>query len=529
MRTLGKWSVVVVASALLACGDDEQASDAHAAEQGHDGEDGAMGAAGPSGEDGEDGSEGRDGADGRDGDPGSDGEDGSDGETGIAGSSCSVAEQADGSKLLSCSDGTSVVVRDGADGTNGDDAAYYGAATGRLIFGDDTAAGVRVLDLATGRVVATFESIAPNAALYTTENGRVAAAFQGALNRVDFIDTGVVTTEHGEARETLPALLPFGLVGEDRDAVAPVHFVSHHGYTTVHFDGRYDEASPENQVTAKSFVIAESDLLDPDGEITTVFETEPQHGVSLVTEEGHVILTAPSTDRAISTAPNGFTVHELTGELVQTIQDPEDFEASCWGLHGETVVGHEILFGCHESLDGGLLVLSWNDTEQRYDSRKLTYPGYPTAPERTSVIKSHPSSAFAIGQWGSFGAAGSAYTGLVRIDPTDTEVRSEHVIQLGSVYCDFELEREEGEAVVALARDGRVHVINVDSWSGHKAAQLFEASDTTCAGRLISGEHVAYVSDTAQGRILEIDLRSLEVVRVFNVGGRPRNMTLARW
>ena len=70
--------------------------------------------------------------------------------------------------------------------------------------------------------------------------------------------------------------------------------------------------------------------------------------------------------------------------------------------------------------------------------------------------------------------------------------------------------------------------VDVASWSDHKAAQLFAPSDTTCAGRLIAGDGVAYVTDTAEGRILELDLRSLEIVRVFDVGGRPRNLTLAR-
>jgi hypothetical protein len=160
-----------------------------------------------------------------------------------------------------------------------------------------------VLDLATGRIIATFENVAPNASLYATESGRVVAAIQGGL-----------------------------------------HFVSHHGYTTVHFDGRYDAANPDNH----------------------------------------------------------------------------------------------------------------------------------------------------------FGAASSAYTGLVRIDPTDTEVRLEHVLDLNSVYCDFELEREAGETVVALARDGRVHTLDVATWSGHKTSQLFAPSTTTCAGRLIAGDGVAYVTDTAQ-------------------------------
>jgi hypothetical protein len=172
-------------------------------------------------------------------------------------------------------------------------------------------------------------------------------------------------------------------------------------------------------------------------------------------------------------------------------------------------------------------VLSWNEAESKYESRKIKYPGYPTATKRTSVLKAHPKSAYAVGQWGRYGAAGSEYTGLVRIDPNASEITSNDTVELGSVYCDYGFELAEGKTVVALARDGRVHSIDVPSWSGHKTAQLLPASDTTCAGRMVVGEGAAYITRAATGDIVELDIRTLEVTRTFNVGGKPGNATLA--
>jgi hypothetical protein len=477
------------------------------------------GEAGTAGSDGQPGLNGVDGANGADGVQGSPGMDGS---SGVAGFSCSASESDSGGKIIRCSDGTSVTLASERD-------EEPARSAGRLVFGDAEAEGVRVLDLATGQIVGTASGILPGANLYTTESGRIVAAVQGAAHRVDFIDSGLRVEQRGEIRvetEGQVRKLAFAMVGEQLGALTPIHFVAHHGYVAVHFDGRFDGAVPANNVSAKSVVLKEGEILG-NGEITLEITTDPQHGVSFVTEEGKLLSSAPSSDRSVSTAPNGFLVYGLDGTLEQTIQDGADFEASCWGLHGEVAVGQQYLFGCHESLGGGVAVLSWSEANGRYESRKIKYPGYPAATKRTSVLTAHPKSLYAVGQWGRYGAAGSEYTGLVRIDPNASEITSSDILELGAVYCSYGFEQGEGETVVALARDGRVHSIDVPSWSGHKTAQLLSPSDTACEGRLVVGEGAAYITRAATGDILEIDIRTLEVTRTFHVGGKPGSATLA--
>jgi hypothetical protein len=476
--------------------------------------------AGPSGNDGQSGTNGADGEEGASGTPGANGEDGS---PGAPGSSCTISELESGDKLLQCADGTSVTIpkphvdREPA------------VAGGRLFFGDAESDAVRALDLTTGLIVGTVSGVAPGASLYTTESGRVVAAVQGAAHRVDFIDSGLRVEQQGQTQvetEGQVQKLTYAMVGDVLDARTPIHFVSHHGYVSVFFDGFFDTSVAENHVPATSVVVAETELLGEDPTVLQV-STEPQHGVSFVTGEGKLLSSAPSSDRAVSTAPNGFFVYNLEGTLEQTIQNGDDFDASCWGLHGEAAVGNNYLFGCHESLDGGISVLAWSEENGRYESRKIKYPGYPAATKRTSVLKGHPKSQYAVGQWGRYGAGGSEYTGLVRIDPSASEITATDTIELGSVYCDYGFELSEGKTVVALARDGRVHSIDVPSWSGHKTAQLLPASETTCAGRLVVGEGAAYITRAEKGEILELDIATLEVTRTFNVGGKPGNATLA--
>jgi uncharacterized protein (TIGR02145 family) len=71
------------------------------------------------GVDGVNGTDGVDGANGSDGVNGADGIDGINGADGVDGSSCSAVDNGDGSYTISCTDGTNVTLSDGQDGTDG--------------------------------------------------------------------------------------------------------------------------------------------------------------------------------------------------------------------------------------------------------------------------------------------------------------------------------------------------------------------------------------------------------------------------
>jgi hypothetical protein len=172
------------------------------------------------------------------------------------------------------------------------------------------------------------------------------------------------------------------------------------------------------------------------------------------------------------------------------------------------------------------MVIRWDEAADSYASRKIRYPGFPNATKRTSVLQGHPSSAYAVGQWGVY-TTESEYTGLVRIDPSASEITEADVVDLGAKYCDFAFERRDGEQVLALTRAGRVHSVHVPSWSRHESRALFDDSASACSGRMAVGDGFAYVTRPEDGTIVEIEVETLEVTRTFHVGGRPWNATLA--
>ncbi|MCG8555446.1 MAG: hypothetical protein MJD61_09200, partial [Proteobacteria bacterium] len=205
-----------------------------------------------------------------------------------------------------------------------------------------------------------------------------------------------------------------------------------------------------------------------------------------------------------------------------------DFQASCWGLHGEALSGPRAIFGCHQALDGGALLLSWNDRETKFESRKLQYPGYPDAPNRTSVLAGHPDSPYVVGQWGTFAFPNNFYDGLVRISPTATEITDADTLELGSVYCSFGFERSRGELVAALTRNGELHVVDVERWLVGGSVRVLPdlEAEGRCAGAMVLGKGVAYISDTRGGSIMEVDLAARTVTRSFSVSGSPGGMAL---
>lgn len=399
----------------------------------------------------------------------------------------------------------------------------------RLAVSDTEAGQVTILNLNDGSIAGTLTMSAP-ARLVATESGRFAGAVQMDANRVDFIDSGLGLEEHGDHVDpvtTDPRLLDYSLMGTDVGSEDPVHFVSHSGYVTIHFDGVWDDVAADH-VPAKNIILPEEQLLRAAPEPALVLDSAPQHGVSVVTESGHLIMTEPSLDREVSTLPSGVAVRDMsTGSVLQTFNGG-DFQTSCWGLHGEAIVGSTVLFGCHQELDGGALVVSWSDATQQFESSKIEYPGYPMAPNRTSIVASHPDSPYMVGQWGTFSFPDNFYDGLVRISLTASEITEADTIDLGSVYCSFGFERAEGKLVAALTRNGRFHVVDVEQWTllGDIALVANLEAEDACAGALTMGDGVAYVSEAATSSVFEVDLTSLEVIRTISVEGSPGGMAL---
>ena len=416
---------------------------------------------------------------------------------------------------------------DGEGGSGGDDGSEGAAASARVLVADAESARVDVVSLADGSVVESFE-VGSVARVVATEAGRVAAVIQPEANRVDFIDSGLKLEAHGDhahQEADPPEMLTSSVLGDDFDAVNPVHFVSHHGFITIHFDGEWNDEEPEQSLDSKNLVFDEDALWSGDAKPLLALATGPQHGVSVVVDGRYVVITEPSLDRERSALPSGVSVRSLDdGSVLQMFNDGDAFTASCWGLHGEASLGDDILFGCHEVDDGGIWVVSrGGDT---FSTRKIEYPGYPEATERTSVMKAHEASGWIVGQWGYYAHPDSFYDGLVRIDPSAERIEAEDTLELGSVYCSFDFERTQGEQLVALTRDGKLHLVDVADWNVAASIEVLPdlTEDAACAGQLALGDSAAVLTDTMSGALVVVDLESFEVDQVFEIGGSPASL-----
>lgn len=389
----------------------------------------------------------------------------------------------------------------------------------RLLVADAADGRLQLIDLREGEVIATYEVAGP-ASLYTTESGRFAAAVQREQNQVHFVDSGLWIEDHGDHthnRRGEPALLPVHIDGADLDTLAPTHFVAHHGWVTIHFDG-----DAEHAVDSKNIVFAEGALLNETLE-WRAFTTPPQHGVSVATAAGELILSVAHPDPKTSTLPVGFVVYNAGGDLIHHFDEVENPDASCSGMHGEAVVGDHFLFGCHQD-DGGVLVITHDHEGDTFTGKKVRYPDG----RRTSVLTSHPHQPFAVGQYGRY----PEYNGLVRIDPEADAIPMDAVVDLPANQCGFAFERQLGDALAVLTVDGILRVFDPTDWGVLGSLQVtepFECFGESPGPSLAVGEGFAYVSNPASGEIYEVSLDPVALVRTLTVEGQPGSLTIFGW
>ena len=397
---------------------------------------------------------------------------------------------------------------------------------GRLLIGDGETGLLQVLDLDRGRVIKKFEVDGPGWA-YTTESGRFGAVVQLDDNQVNFIDSGLVLgddDDDGEGdnkfKKRRPRLLPFDLDGASLGAINPIHFHSHEGKVSIHFDG-----SAGDGIDAHNYIIPESDLLKlrPD---VLVLTTVAQHGVAIPVPGSRILFSDPDPAGEFGTLPSGFTIRDETGAILQTINDKSDPDASCPGMHGESETENQFMFACED----GILVLTQDQATHYFTGRKLSYPelSYPDA-HRAFWVFSHHEQDIALAP------ILTPEHNFISIDPVAGIVELKDKLVEPSP-CDYfgsmGFERQSGDLFAVLDTDGNLNVIDVHSWSKVGAVAViepFECNFTPQMPELAMGNGKAFVSDPTNGKVIEVDLDQVEITRTFNVDGVPRFMTVFGW
>jgi len=401
---------------------------------------------------------------------------------------------------------------------------------GRLLVADGLTNWLKVIELASGAVLDSFQVTgnAPN--VYTTEDGRFGFVVQGGITgKVNVIYSGLYVDPHGDhvhLEKVAPQKLAWEVTG-----VKPVHFVSHHGETALFFDGERDTTLVPGQAVSSVKYIRESTFLTPSPVIKTQNLAGPQHGVALRGPGNRYIVTVPDSRFAAFTSsgstPFGVKVYDTNFVALQDFSDTTQFARSCRGLHGEAATGNMVMFGCSGAADSGALLLTWVPGMNQYASKKIKFPR-DGQNRGTGTVKAHDERDFFIGNLGNFH--------LARFRPAADSLVASDIVALSAQNAGFEFEREHGERAVVLTRDGKLHIYNVTAgWNLVASVTLWDnaANDRFATGKttpaLAVGPGRAFVSDPHEQKVYEVDLVAATLARTLTLPGRPKSLTVFGW
>jgi DNA-binding beta-propeller fold protein YncE len=356
----------------------------------------------------------------------------------------------------------------------------------RVIVADAVEPIIRVIDLDTGRTLATHRLASP-ARLARGASGRYVYAVQATAGRIAVLDGGIELTSHGDHDDisvNRPRLLETTLRGE-----RPVHFNRGNGFVAAFFDG-----------TGSARVVPEADLVR--GRARAGFEltsTRAHHGVAKPVTATRVAMSVPLTEG--QTLPDAIELRDAAGAASDRI--------ACPRLHGEAATGPFTVFGC---ADG---VAVYEAGRAGVAARHIPYPNTlpPGRMVRNGVGGDH--FRFVVADFGA--------DGMVVLDPS-VPTGDFRFVQLPARRMAFDLVREPGHAAAVLLEDGRL--LELDAMSGEirRTAQVtdrYAMEQGVTRPRVTSaGRHVV-VSNPAKGEIVVLSAETFAETRRIQVGGVP--------
>ena len=355
----------------------------------------------------------------------------------------------------------------------------------RLIVSDADSPTVAVLDLASGEVIARFDTPGAAGRVHQIAGSRHALVTHRAENRISVIRTGLRVSDHGDHQDLIqeaPYVAATMNVGRQ-----PTHLFAHGDDIAIFNDADGTVAVLDRRLLGLTFASDE------------IVAAQPDHG-AVLTLADHVLVGYLELGRV--------DVYERDGERIASFE-------GCPGLHGEAVLGATAAFGC---ADGVLLVRA---TGGVFTAEKIGNP--PRSPEnaRVGTLTAHEGAGAFVGNFGE---------GLLRID---VETSSAVAIELpapplGMVF-------EDAEQLLVLTGDGEL--LRLDAASGVIRTRLsvVETHGDDDGGHgatrpslaLAPGGGHAYVSDPHHREVHEIHLAEFERERSVSLPMTPASFAVA--
>ena len=376
-----------------------------------------------------------------------------------------------------------------ADGHGGED------VMGRLLIGDGEEGKVSVIDLETGEVDQDRFDLGSRAGrVYSTRNGRYAIAVSSDADAAHLFDGGIFMEPHGDHFDLVEA--PAQQLEIDLSGDRPVHLYVGEEWATIFYDG-----------SGEVVLINEHDLEERGSAyVPPSFNAGPQHGAAVPLEDDLFAVSLKHPDYPANPDarnPIGAEIRDVNGRILYTAH-------GCPDLHGDAGNGHQAVFGCR----GGALIIEAHDGE--YSHEFVSAPaGSPEDFRLTSV-------------WGYSGldhffALGSA-VGLYVVDPEEGDMQqlipaSDELrpIQVALSY--------DGEALFVVMSDGELRM-----YEAHDLELVASASDFLATPvetgfwarpHLTTAPGAVFITDSVEGRVLQLDAHDLEVVGHWGVSGSP--------
>ena len=387
-------------------------------------------------------------------------------------------------------------------------------------------------------------------------------------NRIYIVDSGLSVEEHDGHYDPVtraPSLLPYQLghggmeYGED-GLYNPVHFVSHHGFTAIFYDGiagPSDDAPDLTEQEGVAVIYRDSDFEDSTSPPEPIFEYGVgnfSHGAAVAVHDNLFIVSLAEPDGSLPNGVATYTTHDhgdhYDVELVQ------DFSGQCPRLHGEATWGPYVVFAC---LSGdGIMVLNHDDGTDSFESTIVAYPGDYTSGDVVATTLHE----------GEVGHSGVIF--MVRYGPNQTDFVkiTEHDIEEGldadpavlmvptsssDRHRGFAFEPVEGSAgrllvqdadpenyhldvlhlgdgdhntegegrFVVLTATGDLHIFDLTMEAGSELVGTLpnivgaECPEGIGCPSFALAPGFAYVSDPAEGKVYEVHLDDAEIEREF--------------
>jgi hypothetical protein len=234
---------------------------------------------------------------------------------------------------------------------------------GRLALAEKDARTLRVHDLDSNAVEASYTLDHVPSALYASPGGRYALAVQRTQDQVQMVDAGVWQEDHGDHLHDYRQASK--LMGSKLTGVRPTHYDVQAGKQAAFFMDGSSAANPVQNAGVRVFTDASLASGTNGGLVASLDLNAPIHGLAEPVNDK--LLAVSRASDAPDTLPTHLTLYTRSGSGYTWARK---IPTRCDGMHGSSSSGNTTVAGCL----GGMLVVRHTGASSTDDGRLVATP-----------------------------------------------------------------------------------------------------------------------------------------------------------